>query len=290
MQRSIALLLSALYCLTAASGSSAQSSGEQHQGTGHQQRDYEFPGTRESIPYHLYVPTAWSDNRKMPLVVVLHGEGAAPESMFERNDGMLAKLAEKLGYIVVAPTGYVSNGRYNARLPTIPAVRGANAGALSSPPRDIAPRPAARIPLTDLDRERSEQDVLNVVDLVVKQYNVDTARVYLLGNSAGGAGVWHLGQKYPERWTAIAPCAAPLSPDLYPFDRIRTLPVLVVHGDSDDRTSFDASRLMVERAKARGVDATFVPVRGGDHFESWATAAPQIFNFFDGHPARVPGK
>lgn len=256
------------------------------QRTGHQQRSYRFPATGESVPYHLYVPTTWNRNTQAPVVVVLHGDGAAPESMFERNNGILATLAEDLGFIIVAPTGYVSNGRYNARLPIVPAVRGANASTLSSPPPDRATRPVPRIPLTDIDRQRSEEDVLAVTDLVVRDYNADSARVYLLGNSAGGAGVWHLGQKYPERWAAIAPCAAPLPPEFYPFTRLGNLPVMVVHGDRDDRTSFDASVAMVSRAKALGVQVTFVPVSGGDHYESWATAAPQIFHFFANHRTR----
>lgn len=41
--------------------------------------------------------------------------------------------------------------------------------------------------------ELSEKDVLNVLEVVKKNYTVDPDRVYLLGHSMGGGGVWHWG-------------------------------------------------------------------------------------------------
>lgn len=253
---------------------------------GDQKRSYAFPGTGEMIPYHVFVPSTWRPGRQLPMVVALHGNGAAPESLFERGGGVLARLAEDRGIIVVAPTGYVANGGYNNRFAIVPAPRPAGAGPRSSPPPDITPRPAPRLPLTDTDRERSEQDVLQVADLVAKEYGVDPARVYLFGTSAGGGGAWHLAQKYPKRWKALVVSAAPVTPESYPFEHLAGLPVLVVHGDRDDATSFDASAVMVRHAKGLGLEFGFLPVPGGDHFEAWASVAPQIFAFFEQHGAR----
>jgi poly(3-hydroxybutyrate) depolymerase len=260
----------------------------QFQTTGDQRRTYAFPGTGERIPYHLYVPSAWNKKTKWPLLVVLHGAGAAPESPFERGKGVLGRLAEQRGYVVVAPLGYVSNGGYNNRLDIIATPRAADAPAFFVPPPVATKAPPPRNPLTDMDRERSEQDVLNVTDLVSKEYNVDKSRIYLMGNSMGGAGTWHLAQKYPARWRAISPSAGPVSPDKYPYARLQRMPVLVVHGDQDDRNWFDASRLMVEKAKQQGREVTFLPVPGGDHYEAWTVVAAQIFDFFDAHGLKTP--
>jgi len=49
-----------------------------------------------------------------------------------------------------------------------------------------------------------EQDVLNVRELMLKEYNADPNRVYLMGNSSGGTAVWNIGAKYPQLWTAIS--------------------------------------------------------------------------------------
>jgi poly(3-hydroxybutyrate) depolymerase len=125
--------------------------------------------------------------------------------------------------------------------------------------------------------------VLNVRELMLKEYNADPNRVYLMGNSSGGSAVWNIGAKYPELWTAISPSAAPLEDANFPYDKLRTLPVLVVHGDMDTTMVFDASKVMVDHAKAKGLNVTWLPVIGGQHVDAWAQPAiiGQTFDFFD---------
>ncbi len=131
-------------------------------------------------------------------------------------------------------------------------------------------------------------DVLYVTDLMAKEYNADPNRIYLMGNSSGGSAVWNLGAKFPERWTAISPSAAPLEDANFPYDKLKSVPVLVVHGDMDTTMVFDASRAMVEHAKAKGVDATWLPVAGGMHTDAWAQPEiiKQIFDFYDAHKTK----
>jgi dipeptidyl aminopeptidase/acylaminoacyl peptidase len=64
--------------------------------------------------------------------------------------------------------------------------------------------------------------------------------------------------------------------------------VLVVHGDKDTTMSFEGSKLMVDHAKAKGVDVTFLPVVGGQHIDAWARPEiiTQIFDFFDKHKGK----
>jgi poly(3-hydroxybutyrate) depolymerase len=85
--------------------------------------------------------------------------------------------------------------------------------------------------------------------------------VYLMGNSSGGSAVWNIGAKYPQLWTAISPSAAPLDDAHLPVRKLRSLPVLVVHGDMDTTMVFDGSKMMVDHAKAKAVNATWLPVR-----------------------------
>ena len=56
-------------------------------------------------------------------------------------------------------------------------------------------------------REVSEKDVMNVLDMIRKEFNVDERRTYLMGHSMGGAGALYLGVKYPSNWAAIAAIA-----------------------------------------------------------------------------------
>jgi predicted peptidase len=287
MEKLLAVLIvtGALLCAQVSSfaaGVSPDPKDPQYQAKGDQKRTYAFPGTGERIPYHLFVPAKWNKNARMPLVIVLHGAGASPDTPFERGDGVLAKIAEQRGYIVVAPLGYRTGNPYNNPFRIVPSPRPQGAGQAKGK-GDAKGKGAPPQPLTAEDRERSEQDVMNVAELVASEYSTDPKRLYLMGNSMGGGGTWYLGQKYPDRWAAISPSAGPVSPEEFPYDRLKGVPVQVVHGDHDDVTSFDASLRMIERAKERGVNVEWVPVKDGDHFGAWTMVAPRIFDFFDQH-------
>ena len=83
----------------------------QYRAKGEQNRTYIFPGTRESIAYHIYVPSNWDPNTKLPLVVVTHGANQPATAPFQRpmDSPTLAKTAEQRGYLVAAVTGYHAN-------------------------------------------------------------------------------------------------------------------------------------------------------------------------------------
>ncbi len=277
MRNVLRVLPLALMYLAAAASSHAQTTGEQ-------ERTYVFPGTDEQIPYHLYVPTTWAPTLRLPLVVVTHGANQPSSAPFLRpmDAPTLAKTAEARGYIVAAVTGYHANatgvGGWNVPYPMVQVPRAAGGGARRG---NVAP-PTAQ------DFERAEMYVLNVADLVAKEYKVDPNRIYLMGNSSGGSAVWNIAAKYPRRWTAISPSAAPLEDTAFPYEQLRGVPVLVVHGDMDTTMVFDASRVMVDHAKAKGVDATWLPVPGGKHVDAWAQpdVISKIFDFFDAHKTR----
>jgi pimeloyl-ACP methyl ester carboxylesterase len=104
-------------------------------------------------------------------------------------------VAEQRGYIVVTPMGY----------------RGLSQPYYGSPYK-IA-RPTAAAPAagwTAQENERAEQDVVYVMDLVAKEYNVDPARVYLHGQNPSGSGALYLASKYPDRFAAVVVSSAPI--------------------------------------------------------------------------------
>ena len=278
----------------------------QYQGKGEQDRSYEFPGTGEQIAYHLYVPSKWTPSTKLPLVIVTHGAAQPATAPFHRPmaNPTLAKTAEERGYIIAAVTGYHANatgvGGWNVPYKMMlvprpaPAPGGDRAaterrpsGQRGNPQRGPAREPpaGAQAPPTAQDFERAEQDVLFVTDLVAKEYNADPRRIYLMGNSSGGSAVWAYAVKFPQRWTAISPSAAPLEDASFPYEKLKKVPVLVVHGDQDSTMVFEGSKAMVEHAKAKGVLATWLPVTGGMHTDAWAQpeVIKQIFDFFDAH-------
>ncbi len=283
-----ALLLSAFVAVAPAISQDAPApdpQSPQYRGKGEQDRSYEFPGSGEQIAYHLYVPAKWTPSLRLPLVIVTHGAAQPAAAPFQRPlaNPTLAKTAEERGYIIAAVTGYHANatgvGGWNVPYKMLVVPR---------PPADpgvAATARPAQTPPTAQDFERAEQDVLFVTDLVAKEYNIDRQRIYLMGNSSGGSAVWAYAAKYPQRWTAIAPSAAPLEDANFPYAKLRKIPVLVIHGDQDTVMQFDASKAMVDHARAQGVNVIWLPVVGGMHTDAWAqpTVIEQIFDFFDAH-------
>ena len=234
---------------------------------GEQYRVYEFPGTGESIPYRLFVPSRWTPATRLPLLVTLRAGTSVNNSYRSNNDFVVN--AERRGYLVVTPMGYrpLPQPYYGS------SYRIARPGAAD---------PAAG--WTALENERAEQDVLNVIDLVTEEYNVDTSRVYLHGQNPSGSGALHLGAKYPDRFAALVISSAPIVFDSYPFDRLKgKVAMLVIHGDQDTANPIEASKRMADAAKAAGIDAVYATVTGGTHLEAYLTYASPIFDFLDAH-------
>ena len=95
------------------------------------------------------------------------------------------------------------------------------------------------------ENARSEQDVMYVIDLVAKEYNVDTSRIYIHGQNPSGSGALHLAEKYPEKFAALVVSSGPVPPGTYPWDRIKgKMAFLVIHGDQDMNNPIAASQKM----------------------------------------------
>ncbi len=56
-------------------------------------------------------------------------------------------------------------------------------------------------------RWAGETDVFEAIESVRKRYRIDDRRIVLRGFSMGGAGSWHLGLHYPDKWCSVGPGA-----------------------------------------------------------------------------------
>ncbi len=233
--------------------------------TGQQYRVYNFPGTGESIPYRLFVPTTWTTNSRLPMLVTLRA-GTSVDNPYRPPNSLITE-ATRRGYIVVTPMGYrpLRQPYYGSRY------RIARPGGAE---------PAAG--WTAEEDARAEQDVLNVIDLVTQEYNVDPSRIYLHGQNPSASGALHLAAKFPERFKALVISSGPIEFATYPWARLKGKGLLVIHGDQDTVNPIAASQAMAAAAKAAGVDATYATVPGGTHLEAYLTHASAIFDFLDG--------
>jgi poly(3-hydroxybutyrate) depolymerase len=245
---------------------------------GDNERHYWFAEAGEVMPYRVYVPLTWDGKSPLPLVLVLHGNTRDQDFYFDRDGRILPKTAEQHGYVIVAPLGYHPNGGYNA----------GSRGATTNPARNAARGPSQFA--NDMPRwrvgELSEMDVMHVFDLVRAEYPIDPKRTYLFGYSAGGAGAYYLGPKLAENWAAIAIGAGNASPNGYPFDRLKNVPVLIFNGDKDTEVRPQVSYTMAAAMKDHGIDVEHIEYKGFDHATAVAAGIPHIFEFFDAHPRK----
>lgn len=255
-----------------------------------QTRSYLFEDTNEQIEYNLFVSSKVTKDKESPLIVTLHGLGAPPRIMFM---GPTLDLAEEGGYILVGPMGYNVRGWYGipmGKKPSIPDAPAKTAKKPETAPQDgeTAPKPKAPLFFNPDDppnlRELSEKDVLNVLDLVRKEFNIDERRIYLTGHSMGGAGTLHLGVKHSSIWAALAPVAPAafgLNPDS--LEKIKDMPVLFVHGDEDEAVPVDVSRQWVAKAKELNMTYEYEEMPGVSHGPVITGSLPSIYEFFGKH-------
>ena len=241
--------------------------------TGDQHRQYLFAPTGQQMPYRVYVPTTWDGRSSLPIVLFLHGAGANESTYLDIADGMLRKLAEKHGYIVISPLGFVPLGAYGNPL-RLPAVFGESAVARS--------QVAAVTPQRRRELALSELEVITALDVVTEEYGADRSRTYLAGHSMGSGGVWHLAARYPDRWRAIAPMSGPfVDAESYPFERIRPLPIIMTEG-TGATPSLAGSRALAKYLREQKFDFRYVEV-DGNHGTMVPMVWPAIFEFFDAH-------
>ena len=190
-------------------------------------------------PYRIFVPNGYDASKPTPLVVALHGMGGDENSMFSGYDGVLEPAAQKHGFIVVCPKGRQPASMY---------------------------------------RGSAEQDVMDVIVEVRRDYDIDASRIYLMGHSMGGYGTWSVAMDHPDLFAAIGPISG--GGDINGMVKIKTVPEYVVHGNNDKTVNVEQSRRMVEAGKKIGVPITYVEVPGGSHVSVAAPHFAPMLDFF----------
>jgi poly(3-hydroxybutyrate) depolymerase len=270
-------------------------------------RTYRLEGPDIDVPYCLYKSSKVSASKPAPLIVALHGMGAPPAIMCNKTT---IDLAEEGGYIVVAPMGYSTMGWYGSPVINMGGPRAGGGGrgpGAGAPPGARPPGPGPGAPPgggpgagaggaaagpSNADIEKwSEADVMNVLAMMRKEFNVDPKRIYLTGHSMGGAGTLFLAAKHADLWAAAAP-VAPASfmmtnnrADILKQIQAAGLPLMIVQGDADTVVPASNARLWVETAKEIGMGEGFKYVEqpGIDHGPVITTSQKDIFEFFARH-------
>ncbi len=234
-----------------------------------QQRTYHFAEAKQDLPYAVFASSKVARDKKNPLIIALHGLGGDQNSLMHGN---ALDLAEEGGYILVGPMGFNPRGWYGT--------------PVGKPRQGAAPRPPDPAAANDPPnlRELSEKDVMNVLELIRKEFNIDPARTYLMGHSMGGAGTLYLGSKYASNWAigALAPAAFAMLPNatalLTPIKD--SMPIIVAQGDADTAVPVAYTRQWIEKMKELNMNYKYVEMPGEDHGTIITKGMPEIFKFF----------
>ena len=169
--------------------------------------------------FSLYVPETYTPDRAWPLVMALHG-GSGNGRAFLWN---WLPAARACGAIVVAPT---------------------------------AIGPTWALMGEDADTPNLER----ILALVRQRWTVDPARLLLTGMSDGGTFCYVTGLLPASPFTHLAPVAASFHPMMAQFadpDRLRRLPIHVVHGGLDWMFPVDVGRSAARSLAAAGAAVTY---------------------------------
>ena len=179
--------------------------------------DHNEPGSRGG--FSLYVPEYYTPERAWPLVMALHGGSG-------NGRGFLwswLREARSFGAIVVAPTA--TGGTW----------------ALMGDDTDTP----------NLGR---------ILGGVRSRWNVDPAKLLLTGMSDGGTFCYVTGLESASPFTHLAPVAAtfhPLMAEMANAERLRGLPVYLVHGRLDWMFPVQVARQTRDALSAAGADVTY---------------------------------
>ena len=211
----------------------------------------------QRLQYRLFVPVTYSKTQKYPLVMWLHGgEGRGSD-----NAHQLMKSNEKGSHFWTSPENQ-----------------------LNFPAFVLAPQ----CPIDDnwADPELNEPGkplllAIEALDSVEKEFSIDPDRVYIVGQSMGGLGVWSLLQTYPEKWAAAVVISA--------YDNfsnpmaITRIPLWVFQGDADQTVPVDLVRQMMKQLKKLHANLRYSEYRKADH-EVWnrAFAEPELLSWLFG--------
>jgi len=251
-------------------GAAGPGQAQQTGAKGDQQRHYFFAAAGAEMPYRLYVPSSYDPGTPIPLVVALHGYGGNQDYFFAALDA-LPELLEQHRFIFVAPMGYSTGGWYGAQL-DIPGNRPRSSGQ---------PPPPVTLSVEEMKRERylSETDVMNVLALVTREYNIDPDRTFLMGHSMGGMGTYVLGQKYAEQWAAIGVMSGTLADATYDLERLRDVAVMLSAGEQEAAV-VEAAKAQIEVMRDLGIKTRLFVAPGATHGSMVAPTIPRVLEFF----------
>lgn len=172
---------------------------------------YNVSMTTHSKGFYEYLPEGYgSGNQKYPLLIFFHGAGEKGDGSASQLSKVLVNGTPKQINAGIFPKTFTVNGNTYSFIVLVPQITD-------------SPMP---------------YDVDNIINYAIKNYRVDTLRIYLTGLSMGGGVVWEYpGESFDNarRVSAIVPVCGAAWPANFRCENIAAdnLPVWATHNDGD---------------------------------------------------------
>ena len=194
--------------------------------------------------FSLYIPESYDAEFKHPLIFALHGgSGNGREFLWS-----WLRTARTNGAILISPS---------SRGPT---------WALQGP---------------DIDTP----NLVSMLNYVGERWNVDDTRILMTGMSDGGTFTYISGMQADQPFTHLAPVAASFHPmllEFFPPERIKGLPIHVMHGALDWMFTAASARDTARALGEMGAKVTYREIADLSHTYPSSEEHAQIYDWFMG--------
>jgi predicted peptidase len=212
------------------------------------------------MPYRLFRPQATG---KLPLVVYLHGSGG-------QGDDNLKQLG--LGNIFGTRVCLLPENQ--KQFPCYVLAPQSNRGWVRYDPAKLEKDEFEIVP----GMGQGAAMVLDVIDELRHEFSIDDRRIYVMGQSMGGAGTWNIIASRPKFFAAAVPCCGSRSTE----DGTGSLetPVWNFHGDADQTVPVSLSRDRIAARRKAGGHPLSTEYAGVDHnVWEWAFTEPELLKW-----------
>jgi predicted peptidase len=192
-----------------------------------------------SIPYRLFKPRQYDPARKYPLVLFLHGAvGAGTDNRMQFNGGN-----EVPAKALTAPEN-------QAKYPCLII-------APQCPPHDRWANTYGNQPTGPM------RATLAALASLQKEFSIDADRVYVIGLSAGGHGVWDVISRNPRMFAAAVPICSAGNVEKAPL--LIHIPIWCFHGTADPLVDVKYAREMIAAITKAGGHPKYTEYPGVGH-------------------------
>lgn len=189
----------------------------------------------ENFNYQVYTPPGVENETNLPVIVFLHGIRERGINGFIPTEGVMGSFILQ----------------YFAQVPAIMLLPQCRPGKYWSDPQ-------------------MDKMVTNALTQTIEEFRADAKRIYLIGVSMGGYGVWHFAAQYPDKFAALVSiCGGSpiMKGDRFSpiAEKVGKTPAWLFHGADDTVVPVSESREMTKALQANNGSVKYSEFAGVGH-------------------------